>query len=87
MNSKQVRITLDQLVEWGEKSPGLKFHKHTPENYIKLMEDFPPPQVFDQVRPTVIEEKINVNNIQLLVLDESTDTEYDYNPNLDIVFG
>lgn len=86
--SKQVTITLEQLKNWGAKSPGIKFNKtHTVETYIKLMEDFPPAELFDHVRPTVLEEGTDVKSITVKLLDESTGTEYDYNPGLDLVFS
>jgi hypothetical protein len=51
------------------------------------MEDFPPAELFDHVRPTVLEEGTDVKSITVKLLDESTGTEYDYNPGLDLVFS
>jgi hypothetical protein len=85
--SKQVEFTFEQLVEWGEKSPGLKLGNHTPEAYIKLMEDFPPPEVFNNVRPSIIEEGVSANDITITIVNEQTGDRYNFNPGLDLVFN
>jgi len=88
MSTTQIHITLKQLNEWSESTFNFNASAYkTLEGFISTMELFPPRGLQFHVRPLIVDEAVNPEDLVFWVTDENTGEVHHYNPKLDEIFS
>ena len=93
MTTYKINISLNQLIEWADNEEMLKSLKPRQRRrliesgeIVKYLEGFFPLAVIKRCNRTIIDEGVDVQDVVLTVIDESTGEEYAYNPPLEQVY-
>ena len=88
MNTVQVRYTLQELSKWSKKSTGISLDSFNGDidYFLRTSEEVPPMRLDRLLRPLIVDEAIDIEDIIITIVDEDTGEEYRYNPVLDTVF-
>ena len=88
MNTVQVKYTLQELSKWSKKSTGISLDTFNGdiEYFLRTSEEVPPMRLDRLLRPLIVDEAIDIEDIIITIVDEDTGEEYRYNPVLDAVF-
>jgi hypothetical protein len=88
-----INISLQQLTSWADEENLLKSMKPkrrrtiTAGEMVKYLEGLYPLAVIKRCNRMIKDEAVDVNDLSITVIDESTGVEYPYEPPLDLVFG
>jgi hypothetical protein len=93
MTTYNLNISLEQLIQWADDEKMLtslkpKVRRHLIESgeIVRYLEGFFPLAVIKRCSRMIIDEGVDVNDIVLKVIDESTGEEHPYNPPLEAVY-
>ena len=77
-----LKFNLRELEAWMAKSTGisLKTFKGRVPSFIRVAEDCPPFRLQTILRPLIIDEAVDADDLILTVVDEETGEEHHYNP-------
>ncbi len=89
MKTIQVKFTLEEINEWSKKSTGISLDtfKGNVEAFIRVSQQVPSFRLQRRLRPLIVDEAIDPEDIVIMVVDESTGEEHSYNPPLDAIFA
>lgn len=75
------KFTLSQIEEWMIRSLNFPLSKSSSlEWYLKMAEDFPPMRLQRILRPLVVDEDVDFDDLTFTIVDENTGIEHPYNP-------
>jgi len=89
----QVRFTLEEIAKWSKKAWNFDVETYAKVSadpkaaFIKYSEMFPPCRLLTKLRPLIVDEAVDPNDLVIIVVDEETGVEYSYNPPLDSIFS
>lgn len=93
MTTYNINISLNQLIEWADDEELLKSLKPRVRRsliesgeIVKYLEGLFPLAVIKRCNRMIVDEGVDVNDVVLKVIDESTGEEYAYNPPLEQVY-
>ena len=88
MSTTQVHITLEELDKWSRKTLNFGRDRYIHlETFIQTMEQFPPSGLLTRVRPLVVDEAVDPEDLVFWIKDEETGETHAYNPNLGRIFS
>ena len=88
MSTTQIHITLKQLNEWSKSTFDFNATAYkTLDSFLSTMEMFPPRGLQFHVRPLIVDEGVNPEDLVFWVTDENTGELHHYNPKLDGIFS
>lgn len=89
MKTVQVRFTLEEINEWSKASTGISLDtfKGNVEAFIRISQQVPSFRLQSRMRPLIVDEAIDPEDIVIIVVDEETGEEHYYNPPMDDIFA
>lgn len=87
MSTTQIHITLQELDQWSHQTFnfGLDNYKHV-DTFVQVMEQFPPRGLQQKVRPLVVDEGVDPEDLVFWITDPESGDIRHYNPALSCIF-
>ena len=82
MKPIHLKFNLREFEAWSKKSTGILIEtvKGDIPFFVETMERFPPIRLATILRPLIVDEAVDIDDLVFTIVDEETGKEYHYNP-------